>query len=179
MGQEICAIITDIKNIERELVHFFEDNVVIIPLNMDYWILDYFLENAKNFVEITDYINFLQSINIPPQSHRDNFEKEQLSITTLIKIISKHDLKNFILTYYSEWADIPDNFIYMAVINGNICHDSIFTELKDEDSETSYTEGSVEKYNKLLGLDPQWFGNQDRYFNYNTAEQKYRIENNL
>ncbi|MNK93606.1 hypothetical protein D3C87_1137750 [compost metagenome] len=124
MGQKICAIITDKKTqYEKDLVHFFEENIVIIPLDLNGSTIEYFIKEADNFNTRKEYLQYLKTL--PIYDTQTNSTDYDHNITSIVNIIETYELKNFSIRYYTEWAGIPDDDFYIAVINGEIKKDSI------------------------------------------------------
>ncbi|QLC67699.1 hypothetical protein LPB248_15710 [Flavobacterium sp. LPB0248] len=168
MGQKICAIVTNEKNkYNKNLVHFFEENIVIIPLNLSGNTIEYFIKEADNFNTIKEYLQYLKTL--PIYDIRTNSTDYEDNITSIVDIIETYELKNFSIRYYTEWADIPDDDFYIAVINGEIKKDSIV--LEDDKYIGNYN--NREKYNNIIGLNFSWITNENRYFNYNSAREEY------
>ncbi|WP_035649695.1 hypothetical protein [Flavobacterium sp. ASV13] len=168
MGQKICAIITDKKcQYDKELVHFFEENIVIIPLDLNGSTIEYFIKEADNFNTIKEYLQYLKTLPIyDTQTYSTDYDH---NITSVVNIIETYELKNFSIRYYTEWADIPDDDFYIAIINGEIKKDSIV--LEDDKYIENYN--NREKYNNIIGLNFSWIANEKRYFNYNNAKEVY------
>ena len=172
MGQQICAIVTDKKiQYEKDLVHFFEEDIVIIPLDLRGNIIEYFIREAYNFNTIKEYLLYLEKL--PIYDIQGNSSDYEHNITSIIDIIQKYELENFSIRYYTEWADIPDDDFYIAVINGKIKRDSIV--LDDDKYFGNYS--NREKYNNIIGLNFSWIANGERYFNYDNAKEAYRKNN--
>ncbi len=171
MGQKICAIITNEKSqYNKDLVHFFEENIVIIPLDLNGSIIEYFIKEADNFNTIKEYLQYLKTLPIyDTQENSSNYEH---NIKSIVDIIETYELETFSIRYYTEWADIPDDDFYIAVINGEIKKDSLV--LEDEKYIGNYNNRG--KYNNIIGLNFSWVSNEERYFDfYNAKEAYYKI----
>jgi len=165
MGQQICAIITE-KNIliENNIVHFVEDNFTVIPINLDDAV-SFFIDNIGDFISINDYCTFLKTTDEYLNDKVEN-EKEHHTLKTLIEIIETYKLNNFIIEYYSEWADIPEDNLCIAVINGEIKKQSIYKMWGEESKDNI----NIEEFYELIGADRRWIANESRYFNYSDAK---------
>ncbi|HEY6142200.1 MAG TPA: hypothetical protein VIV55_02060 [Flavobacterium sp.] len=166
MGQIICAIITDKKtDYNKDLVHFSEGEVVIIPIDINENTIEYFIREAENFIRIEEYLNFLKKF--PDTEKSDSRHKH--NIYSIIDIIETYQLDNFAIQYYTEWGDIPVDNFYLAVINSKIKEDSII--LEDDKFDANYD--NKEKYNNIIGLNFSWLANEERYYNYAKSEKDY------
>ncbi|MFD2939913.1 hypothetical protein [Flavobacterium notoginsengisoli] len=168
MGQIICAIVTDKKcQYDKNLIHFLENDVVIIPLKIDGNTIQYFISEADNFDNIIDYIKHLKSL--PFYDILGASSESEQNINSIIEIIKTYSLENFSIEYYTEWADIPDDNFYIAIINGKIKKDSIV--LEEEKFFGNYN--NKKKYNEIIGLNFSWVANEERYFDYENAKEAY------
>ncbi|MFD1601845.1 hypothetical protein ACFSJW_17510 [Flavobacterium artemisiae] len=168
MGQKICAIVTEKKyKYDKNLIHFLENDVVIIPLKIDGNTIQYFIKEADNFDTIIEYIEYLKSL--PFYNIMGGSSESEQSINSIIDIIETYKLEDFSIEYYTEWADIPDDNFYIAVINGKIKKDSI--ALEEEKFFGNYN--NKKKYNEIIGLDFSWVANEERYFDYENAKESY------
>ncbi len=168
MGQIICAIVTDKKcQYDKNLIHFLENDVVIIPLKIDGNTIQYFIRGADNFDNITDYIKHLKLL--PFYDILGTSSESEQNINSIIEIIKTYNLENFSIEYYTEWADIQDDNFYIAIINGKIKKDSIV--LEEEKFFGNYN--NKKKYNEVIGLNFSWVANEERYFNYENAKKAY------
>ena len=169
MGQEICAIIIE-KNIhiDENIVHFVEDNFTVIPINLD---LSFFIDNIGDFISIIDYCTFLKTTNeyINEIIENEYNEEGYHTIKTLVEIIETYELNNFIIEYYREWADMIDDNLCIAVINGEIKKQSIFKMWVDGNKENI----NIEEFYKLIGAERNWIANESRYFDYRAAKFAY------
>jgi len=168
MGQEICAIITDKKSkYDQNLIHFFEEDIVIIPLDLGGSTIKYFIQEADNFNTVKEYLSYLKTL--PIYNITENLSDREHNITSIIDIIETYELENFSLQYYTEWGDMPADDFYIAVINGKIKKDSIV--LEDERFTGNYSNKT--KYNNIIGLNFSWLSNEEKYFNYDRAKKAY------
>lgn len=172
MGQKICAIITE-KNIliNKNIVHFVEDNFIVIPINLN---VSFFIYNIGDFLSIKDYCTFLKSTDEylkdkVENEYDDEDEEDNHTLKTLIEIIETYKLNNFIIEYYSEWADIPEDNLCVAVINGEIKKQSIYKMWGEENNDII----NIEEYYKLIGANRSWIANESRDFNYRYAKFMY------
>jgi hypothetical protein len=173
MGQLICAIITDKKSqYDKDLVHFFEEDVVIIPVDLDGNTIEYFIREADNFNTIKEYLLYLKTL--PIYNIIGNTSDYKHNIASIIDIIETYELENFSIRYYTEWGDMPVDDFYIAVINGKIKKDSIV--LEDDKYIGNYSHRK--KYDKIIGLNLSWIAKEDRYYNYKKAKKAY-LENIL
>ncbi|MDY0987619.1 hypothetical protein SOM12_09360 [Flavobacterium sp. CFBP9031] len=168
MGQKICAILTNEKSqYNKDLVHFFEESIVIIPLDLNGSTIEYFIKEADSFNTIKEYLQYLKTLPIyETQANSSDYEH---NIKSIVDIIETYELKTFSIRYYTEWADIPDDDFYIAIVNGEIKRDSIVLE----DEKYIGNSNNREKYNNLIGLNSSWIANENRYFNYNHAKKEY------
>jgi len=162
MGQRICAIITGKKvGLPKDVVHFLEKDAVVIPLDLDLSNIRLFVDGAGEFDDIIEYIGHLKGI---PQDENDQDYKNNLP--DLLALIESHKLRNFIFEYYSEWADVPDEILFMAVIDGKIKKDSIYQ------SGTSANPKNKAYYD-LVGCESSWYATEERYFCYDDSVAAY------
>lgn len=176
MGQNISALITNKKaSYSKDLVHFYEEDAIIIPLNVESHIVRFLIEFASRYNNITDCINYLKALSFDENTTELNGlygNEEYQYVLTLIDVIEKYQLESFSLTYYSEWADVPDDCYYMAVIENKIMKDSLNVSYSDVVTGL-YVDGAEEKYNKMLGCYSYWVANESRYYSYDDAFEDY------
>jgi transcription elongation factor Elf1 len=174
MGQQICAIITE-KNIQigKDIVHFVEDNYTVIPINLG---ISFFIDNIKNFSSIDKYCTFLKTTDeyvnekVENEDNDDDEEEEEShTLKSLIEIIETYKLNNFIIEYYSEWADTVEDNLCIAIINGEIKKQSIYRMWKENNNDNI----NIEEFYKLIGAERNWIANESRYFNYSRAKFIY------
>ncbi len=168
MGQKICAIVTDKKyKYDKNLIHFLENDAVIIPLKTDGNTIQYFIKEADNFDTIIEYIEYLKSL--PFYNIMGGSSESEQSINAIIDIIETYKLEDFSIEYYTEWAEIPDDNFYIAVINGKIKKDSIVLE----EEKFFGNSNNKKKYNEIIGLNFLFVANEERYFDYENAKKSY------
>lgn len=166
MGQNITCLITD-KNIEidKNIVHFKIKGLTFIPFDINSDFVSIFIEDAKDFTLIKDYINYLKSENafIEP-------DEEEHTDEHIVKMIDKLGLDNFILEHYYEFGDIPVETYFMYVKNGEIIADSLaFDEEKFSRNNLSHKK----KYYEDLNIDFSWIAMEDVFHSYRQAKENY------
>ncbi|TFF38286.1 hypothetical protein [Mucilaginibacter psychrotolerans] len=169
MGQEITAILTNQKlSIPKVVVHFQEGECLIIPVNLGFSATSELIQSAANFDSWTDFIAFVNDNENGRKRDDDSW-----SIEDLIALIRSLGLHTFIIEHYSEWAGIPADYCFAAVIEDSVIRESIV------DGQTDWVNSSrIESYYGLMGLSGYWVANEDRYFSFRQAARSYRKLNN-
>jgi|GEM_PF-1569198 len=171
MGQTICAII--IKNevvLDKQTVHFIEDDAIVVPLELHLYVEEFITEAAK-FERFEDFLASPEVLAIVAFSESEKDEGEN-SLKDMIDIIQTYNISDFSVTYYAEWVGIPCEHLFMAVLDGKIIQDSLW--YYDHDSEEFKSgEKTEDYYNEKLGLRRTFWANEDRYFDYDTARENY------
>lgn len=110
MAQDISYILTKEKlDISSETIHFQNENLTIILLDVyEHNILE-FIEISKIHINIEKIIGYIFANEIE--------DDELMNIANTIKDLN---LKTFVLEHTSDWADIPIETYSLAIINKEV-----------------------------------------------------------
>lgn len=176
MAQEILAIITNQQlDIDLEIVHFAEQGCTIIPLNIRSSHIEDFINEAIKFDYIGDLLIHLESKdgfgwnNGDCTDPGDEIDYHH-SLKTLIDRIRSMKLENFVLHYFSDFASMPADEYFIAVLEGKIVKESAMIRYNGLDLE------DYQYFTQQIGMNPHWFSDETKYFRYADAEEVYRSQ---
>jgi hypothetical protein len=138
MGASYSCIITKEKvNIPASVPHFYKGDVLTIPVNCSYWaVISFFdlFESGK-----------LDGIDAQSDSvfESGSESKEPLSVLYVLKQTDL-TLRRFMLLYYSEWADVPDDVSYAVFDNGSIVSETKTTSMDGAGSVSAFDYMGIE-----------------------------------
>ena len=140
MAQNISYILIKEKDsINSELVHYKENNYMIIFLDVLHFEIEAFIEIAKKYENIDQVIEHIFTI-----------EKEDDDLVEIAKTINKLNTNSFVIEHYSDWADITVEEFSLAVKDKIILTKDIDNWKKNKLSigfdEQEYSEFKVYKY---------------------------------
>jgi hypothetical protein len=171
MSQSIAALITNqYIPFDDSIIQFIFGEVQILPLNIDHYDLEDFVNEAKKFNRFTDYLAYLNThpiIPVPPDISEEDNEGYAMEIAPLLDLFNNYPLHSFIVEYYEEVGETPTRNYFMIVINGEIIHNTILSE--DDKSDWSLMEESCKK----IKYQPNWVALESYFRSYETAEAIY------
>ncbi len=140
MAQNISYILIKEKDsINSELVHYKENNYMIIFLDVLHFEIEAFIEISKKYENIDQVIEHILTI-----------EKEDDDLVEIANTIKKLNLNSFVLEHYSDWADITVEEFSLAVNDKIILTEDIDNWKKNKLSigfdEQEYSEFNIYKY---------------------------------
>jgi hypothetical protein len=173
MGQDISAIITNQDlDIPTDIVHFIENGITIIPVDIPGWCIGQLVEEARH-VSSGNLYEWLENIK-KHMDHYDDTDDEgepfhKHSIKTAVKIIEDLGLHTFMIQHESDHADIPVDYHFMAIIDKQIqpfsLNSFVFMQAPPENM--------IEYYYGLMGLRHYWHGDSARYRYYDASKHTY------
>ena len=156
MGQDIKYIATN-KHVDLpdRIVHFFEKNALVIPVDLGDGEYEMLLRNAEKLGKLQQLFDHIRSDCYYEESVHDIFETlEYLAVDS------------FILTGYREIMDMPQEEGRLLVQDGKIMK---------LDAQILFNEAF-----KMLGLQIENYGivsNEDRYYSFDDAFFDYHKDN--
>jgi hypothetical protein len=175
MGQAICAIIIPgRKKMEDQVIHFFEGEATVIPVNPEFYgdcslSLNPFLTHILNSANLFSALESSNKVLLPYEGEVEYFE----DYSALVSLIKHAGSDNFILEYYTEIGDHPDDHLYLTVIDGKVVPEaSNYLDENDNDNHGS-TWQLLKDLQRKFGLTHSWLSNESRYFDYYHAQAAY------
>ena len=176
MGQEICVlIIPGHKSMGEKIVHFFEDEATIIPVNPKLYRghapnLQYFFEHIMKSADIHQALASCERIH----AFEDEGETFYLNLSPLAELIKQAGADHFILRFYTEIFDHSDDELYLVVHNGKVIRDASNYHIYGTFNADSWnTYDRFREYEKIFGVKISWMANEKRYFTYRHAREEY------
>ncbi|MEO3403596.1 hypothetical protein AAFN85_06815 [Mucilaginibacter sp. CAU 1740] len=132
MGASYSCIITKEKvNIPASVPHFYKGDILTIPVNCGYWAVISFLDLFES--------GKLDGIDEQSDSvfKSGSESKDPLSVLYVLKQTDL-TLRRFMLLYYSEWADVPDDVSYAVFDKGSILSETKTTSMDGAGSVSAF-----------------------------------------
>jgi hypothetical protein len=176
MGCKICVlIIPGSKDFGSEVIHFHEEKATILPvaphLYSDTAIgLNPFIEFVATSANVRSALNNSGAVLFPDDDDEDPYYGDY---SGLAELIIAADPENFILQYYTEIGDHPDDHIFLTVANGNVVHKATnYYDKNDKDNHIA-TYPFLVSMEKEFGLNGPWLVNESRYFSFERAKSAF------
>jgi hypothetical protein len=163
MGQIISAIVTSQSvKVNPGIVHFREDNSVVIPLDIDPFAMSCLVEEAARHHLLSDFVQFL----LTDDGFNDD-ESNTHTVSTVIELIQTLQLSDFFLEFHSEWAGLAAEMFFIAIKDGKIMPESRMDI-------GNYNHDRYTGFLTQLGIAGVWWSNESRYYSYSTALKAYQ-----
>jgi len=116
MGASYSCIVTkELTDIPVKIPHFYKNNVLTIPVDCK-------SRAVESFLKLFDQGKLTDEGNEPVNFEHIEFDHDTKDPASILSVLEKTNLtyKRFLVLYYSEWADIPDDIFYAAFEKGAI-----------------------------------------------------------
>ncbi|AZB07525.1 hypothetical protein EG344_01040 [Chryseobacterium sp. G0162] len=168
MGQDITCLITDQPlELDKDIVHFKIRDVLFVPFDIMGSSISWLIEDAYQYETAQDLFSYFKQYQPDDLILWDTDEKH--TVLDIIKLIEDHDIRNFIIEHTADFASMPMDDYFLAVLDGKIIKDSI---VFDENDFSKMNYANIEKYREKIGLNFNWIG-MDKFHAYSFAEKEY------
>lgn len=116
MGASYSCIVTkELTDIPVKIPHFYKNNVLTIPVDCN-------SRAVESFLKLFDQGKLADAEKELMDFENSEFDGDTKDPESILYVLEKTNLtyKRFILLYYSEWADMPDDILYAAFEKGHI-----------------------------------------------------------
>lgn len=168
MGQDITCLITDQPlELDKDIVHFKIRDVLFVPFDIMGSSISWLIEDSYQYETAQDLFSYFKQYQPDDLILWDTDEKH--TVLDIIKLIEDHDIRNFIIEHTADFASMPMDDYFLAVLDGKIIKDSI---VFDENDFSKKNYANIEKYREKIGLNFNWIG-MDKFHAYSFAEKEY------
>ncbi|AZA89135.1 Uncharacterised protein [Chryseobacterium nakagawai] len=168
MGQDITCLITDQPlELDKDIVHFKIRDVLFVPFDIMGSSISWLIEDAYQYETAQDLFSYFKQYQPDDLISWDMDEKH--TVLDIIKLIEDHDIRNFIIEHTADFASMPMDDYFLAILDGKIIKDSI---VFDENDFSKKNYANIEKYREKIGLNFNWIG-MDKFHAYSFAEKEY------
>ncbi|WP_250254350.1 hypothetical protein [Chryseobacterium sp. Marseille-Q3244] len=168
MGQDITCLITDQPlELDKDIVHFKIRDVLFVPFDIMGSSISWLIEDAYQYETAQDLFSYFKQYQPDDLILWDTDEKH--TVLDIIKLIEDHDIRNFIIEHTADFASMPMDDYFLAILDGKIIKDSI---VFDENDFSKKNYANIEKYREKIGLNFNWIG-MDKFHAYSFAEKEY------
>lgn len=168
MGQDITCLITDQPlELDKDIVHFKIRDVLFVPFDIMGSSISWLIEDAYQYETAQDLFSYFKQYQPDDLISWDTDEKH--TVLDIIKLIEDHDIRNFIIEHTADFASMPMDDYFLAILDGKIIKDSI---VFDENDFSKKNYANIEKYREKIGLNFNWIG-MDKFHAYSFAEKEY------
>lgn len=169
MGQRISVIIAKGQvDVPESIVHFAHHNLTIIVLDFSVWDISNMIEAAMEFEQFDSFIDHLKETDfMVTDDEGDSYRMEKWVF--LIELIESLELKSWFIEFYSEFADLPLNHLFMPIVDNKIIKEACCYMWNEDEIDHSLISATKLR----MGMTLNWIANEKRYFSYEHAKRDY------